>query len=88
MTSHGTGDLTRILLHPSCGRLHRGERTNQQRFYDHLNIAFFMLGYIRRGAYITKAENQCESERDYANIRPRPGLESVAITFDGVQPRI
>ena len=48
----------------------RGERTDQQRFYDQLDIAFLVLGYVRRGARIAKAERQHKSERDHAITLP------------------
>ena len=48
----------------------RGERTDQQRFYDQLNIAFLVLGYVRQGACIAKAERQYKAERDHAITLP------------------
>ena len=48
--------MTRILLHLSFGRAHRGEWTDQQRIYDQLNSTFVVLGYGRLGVRIAEAE--------------------------------
>ena len=91
MALHGTGAITRILLQLSCGRSHQGKRTDQQRFYDHLDIAFLVLGYVRRGALITKSERQHKSERDYTITLPNHVSNLVPLlltgSFPGFEPK-
>ena len=48
----------------------RGKRTEQQRFYNQPGITFLVLGYVRRGARIAKAERQHKSERGHAITLP------------------
>ena len=38
------------------GRSYRGERTDQQRFYNQFNNAFVVLGYVHLGVRIAEAE--------------------------------
>ena len=61
----------------------RGKRTDQQRFYNQLDIAFLVLGYVRRGARIAKAKRQHKSERDYAITLPSQALNLVPLLFMG-----
>ena len=64
----------------------RGERTDQQRFYDQLDIAFLVLGYVRRGARIAKAERQYKSEREYAITLPNQTSNLVPLLLTGSFP--
>ena len=64
----------------------QGKRTDQQRFYDQLDIAFLVLGYVHRGARITKAERQHKTERDHAITLPNKASNLVPSLLMGSFP--
>ena len=81
-----------VLLPAFCDKLipmqevDRGKRTDQQRFYDQLDIAFLVLGYVRRGARIAKAERQHKSERNHALLLPNQASNLVPPLLTGSLP--